>query len=125
MFSIDHQSRIPVYEQVVAQIERFVMLGLLQSGSPLPSVRSLALELSANPNTVQKAYTELDRRGVTSSAPGKGSFIAKDAKEVLQKAKSSEIEQIKKSAFDCALAGIEKTLAIDAVEQGYVSATAN
>jgi len=119
MFAVDNQSRIPVYEQVVAQTERFVLTGLLKPGDPMPSVRSLAITLSANPNTIQKAYTELERRGIIYSAPGKGSFIADDAREKLAAARREELGRITLSSHECAMAGIEKELAIDAVEQGY------
>lgn len=78
MFQIDIFSRIPVYEQIVNQLERLILGGVLPPGSQLPSVRSLSLELSINPNTIQKAYAELDRRGFTVSVPGKGSFVRDD-----------------------------------------------
>ena len=56
MFSIDIMSRQPVYEQLIAQIEHFVLIGILKSNDKIPSVRSLAVDLSINPNTIQKAY---------------------------------------------------------------------
>ena len=64
MFHIDPLSRKPVYEQIIDQMERFVLTGLMKPGTQLPSVRSLSMELSINPNTIQKAYSELDARGV-------------------------------------------------------------
>ena len=60
MFHIDPLSRKPVYEQIIDQMERFVLTGLMKPGTQLPSVRSLSMELSINPNTIQKAYSELD-----------------------------------------------------------------
>ena len=64
MFMIDPMSRQPVYEQIIRQMERFILSGMLAPGDQLPSVRSLSLELSINPNTIQKAYSELDVRGI-------------------------------------------------------------
>lgn len=119
MFAVDNQSRIPVYEQVVAQAERFVLTGLLQPDVAMPSVRSLAISLSANPNTIQKAYAELERRGITYSAPGKGSFITSDAREKISERRRDELGRITILAHECAMAGIEKSLALDAVEKGY------
>ena len=55
MFHIDPLSRKPVYEQIIDQMERFVLTGLMKPGTQLPSVRSLSMELSINPNTIQKA----------------------------------------------------------------------
>ena len=72
MFQIDALSRVPVYEQLVDQMEKLVLSGLLKAGDPMPSVRSLSLDLLINPNTIQKAYSELDRRGILMSVPGKG-----------------------------------------------------
>ena len=57
MFQIDTLSRVPVYEQIIEQMERFVLAGLLKPGTQLPSVRSLSTELSINPNTIQKAIS--------------------------------------------------------------------
>ena len=69
MFMIDPMSRQPVYEQIIRQMERFILSGMLAPGDQLPSVRSLSLELSINPNTIQKAYSELDVRGIIYSVP--------------------------------------------------------
>ena len=79
MFTIDNMSRIPVYEQIVEQTERMLLSGEMKPGDPMPSVRGLAAELGVNPNTIQKAYTELEHRGMTTSVPGRGSFLREDA----------------------------------------------
>lgn len=83
MFTIDNMSSIPVYEQIVRQVEGLVLSRKLNPGDPLPSVRGLATELGVNPNTIQKAYAELDHRGMTASVPGRGSFLREDALEQL------------------------------------------
>lgn len=119
MYTINLALSIPVYEQIVQQTERFVLLGVLKPDDPLPSLRSLAMELSVNPNTVQKAYLELERRGITYSAPGKGVFIASDAKEKISVAKRKELDVIKEAAHECFLAGIDIETVIDAVKKGY------
>lgn len=119
MYVIDNQSRIPVYEQIVAQTERFVMMGLLNSDEPMQSVRSLSIELSVNPNTIQKAYAELERRGVIYVVPGKGSFIAGNAKEKLSQARLSLLNEIEMLSAECALAGFEKSVLYEAVDKGY------
>ena len=79
MFTIDVMSRVPVYEQLIKQVEDQVLKGIMKEGDKMPSVRSLSMELSTNPNTIQKAYMELDRRGILVSVPGKGSFISAEA----------------------------------------------
>ena len=87
MFQIDSLSRQPVYEQLIEQMERFILLGLLRAGDQLPSVRSLSVELSINPNTIQKAYGELDSRGLIYSIPGIGCFVTENAVEILSRLK--------------------------------------
>lgn len=78
MITIDYKSRVPIYDQIVAGVIRLKALGVLNAGDKMPSVRSLALELSVNPNTVQKAYAILENDGVICSVSGKGSFISED-----------------------------------------------
>ncbi len=119
MYSIDSQSRIPVYEQIVSQTERFVMIGLIKAEEPLMSVRSLSMELSVNPNTIQKAYSELERRGIINVVPGKGSFIAADAREKVINSKRSILDEIENLSSECAIAGFEKIKIYEAVDKGY------
>lgn len=76
VITVDTLSRRPIYEQLVENIKNCVLRGVLKSGEQLPSVRALAGELAVNPNTVQKAYTELERLGIIISVSGKGSFIS-------------------------------------------------
>lgn len=76
MLQLDLQSRQPIYEQLMLKMSELVILGALKPDEQLPSVRSLARELGVNPNTVQKAYQELERKGVIYSVAGKGSFIS-------------------------------------------------
>lgn len=77
MFDIDLTGRAPIYEQLYKKTVELVMKGILQENAQMPSVRSLAKELSVNPNTVAKAYSQLERDGVIYSVSGKGSFVAK------------------------------------------------
>lgn len=76
MIIIDYTDRRPIYEQIVERFQSLVLCGVLEKDAPLPSVRSLAMELSINPNTIQRAYTELERRGVIYAVKGKGNFVA-------------------------------------------------
>ena len=63
MILLDYKDRRPIYEQVVSKFEELMLLGAMKENEPLPSVRSLAMELSINPNTIQRAYVELERQG--------------------------------------------------------------
>ena len=119
MFQIDPLSRVPVYEQLVEQIESFVLTGILEPNSQLPSVRNLSVSLSVNPNTIQKAYIELDRRGLIYSVPGKGSFIAENAKETLSLTKQNRLNELEDIAVELKLAGIKKTLLVERIDKVY------
>lgn len=122
IFSIDSQSRVPVYEQIVSQAERFVLTGVLHTDAAVPSVRALAMDLSANPNTIQKAYMELERRGVIYSVPGKGTFITETARDKIAQSRLVQLDIIEQAAGECRLAGIAKEKTIEAVERGYAGA---
>lgn len=106
MFRIEPLSRKPVYEQIVEQTETLVLTGAMNAGDQMPSVRSLAVTLSINPNTIQKAYIELDRRGIIQAAPGKGNFIAPDAREHLCEAKREQLNAFDTLVRELTLAGI-------------------
>lgn len=119
IFNIDNQSRVPIYEQIINQSERFVLTGALTADDALPSVRALAMDLSSNPNTILKAYVELERRGVIYSVPGKGTFITAAAREKISQSRLDQLHVIEQAAVECHLAGIQKETAINAVENGY------
>ena len=89
MIILDYKDRRPIYEQVIEKMEELMMLGALKENEPLPSVRSLAMDLSINPNTIQRAYAELERRGYIYVVKGKGSFVADNSK--MRENKKNEI----------------------------------
>ena len=78
MILIDYKDRRPIYEQVVEKLADLMIRGILEQNSQLPSVRSLATDLSINPNTIQRAYAELERQGYIYSVKGRGSFVAEN-----------------------------------------------
>lgn len=78
MILIDYKDRRPIYEQVFEKMSGLMVRGILEQNSQLPSVRSLATELSINPNTIQRAYAELERQGYIYSVKGRGSFVAEN-----------------------------------------------
>lgn len=119
MFRIDPLSRQPVYEQLIEQLEKLVLTGLLSADSQLPSVRSLSLELSINPNTIQKAYSDLDLRGIIYSVPGIGSFVSRNAAEILQAHMRRKLDQLRQLADALALAGIPEKDLTDCIHTAY------
>ena len=76
MVTINYRDGRPIYEQVKDDLRRLVVTGAMQPGEKLPSVRELAVSLAINPNTIQRAYHELESEGYIVSVPGKGSFCA-------------------------------------------------
>jgi GntR family transcriptional regulator len=75
MLELDLRSRKPIYEQLVSKLKELILNGVLKADEQLPSVRTLATELTINPNTIQKAYRELENQGFIYSVKGKGSFV--------------------------------------------------
>ena len=78
MISINYRDPRPVYEQIKDGFLRLMVSGVLAAGDKLPSVRELATQLSINPNTIQRAYGELEKRGVIYSVKGRGNFVSGD-----------------------------------------------
>jgi GntR family transcriptional regulator len=75
-FSLDQNDGAPIYRQIIRQIEYAVLSGRLKSGDRLPTIRSLAVELKTNPNTIAKAYGELEIRGILATQVGSGTYIS-------------------------------------------------
>ena len=119
MFVVDVMSRVPVYEQIIKQVEEQVLTGILKEGDKLPSVRSLSVKLSINPNTIQKAYTELDRRQLIITVPGKGSFISEKGIEVGGANSREKMTELNKIIRELALAGVTKEEIINNIEEVF------
>ncbi len=75
MILLDYKDSRPIYEQVAEKLQELMLLGVLEEDGQMPSVRSLAMELSINPNTIQRAYGELEREGFLYTVKGRGSFV--------------------------------------------------
>ena len=80
MIRLDYRDASPIYEQIKNGLKRLMVSGAMKKGDKLPSVRALATELAINPNTIQKAYTELENEGYIYSVPGRGSFASGEVK---------------------------------------------
>jgi GntR family transcriptional regulator len=91
VLTIDPRSGVPIYLQVIEQVKRSVAVGVLAAGEQLPTVKQLALDLTINPNTVAKAYRELERDGVIETAPGRGSFIRTNGMAETTKAAATDV----------------------------------
>ncbi|MPN38018.1 hypothetical protein SDC9_185540 [bioreactor metagenome] len=94
LITVDFKDRKPIYEQLVDNIRTLAIVGLYKADEQLPSVRQLALDLGINPNTIQKAYTELERQGVVYSLLGRGNFISGDLENLLKVRKERVLMQM-------------------------------
>lgn len=81
MLNLDYRDARPIYEQVRDGLRRLMVSGIIQEGEQLPTVRAMATSLAINPNTIQRAYSELEAEGYIYSVPGKGSFAAAEGGE--------------------------------------------
>lgn len=86
-------SAIPLYEQIMGQLKEQILLGKLEQGSSLPSIRVMAKELKVSIITVKRAYEELEREGFVETTPGKGTYVSMNNKERLREIRMSQIEE--------------------------------
>lgn len=119
MFRIDLLSRTPIYEQITASLEHFILSGVLKAGDQVPSVRRISLEENVNPRTVLKAYADLDARGIICAVPGKGYFIAPDAVERLTAGKREKLAEFLSLTKELASAGIKREELDALLEEAY------
>lgn len=105
MIVLDYKDRRPIYEQVTERFKELILLGVLKANEQLPSVRNLAMELSINPNTIQRAYAELERLGIVYCIKGKGNFVAENTKllEIKQEELKQFIKDLVKKADELSL----------------------
>jgi len=125
MFQIDRFGRQPIYEQIIEQTEGLIASGALQPGDQLPSVRVLSQTLSANPNTLQKAYAELERRGITTSVPGNGRFVSKEAQRLVSEGMQAFLADITALSAKLCLSGVPRQQVLGAVNTAYDTGETN
>jgi GntR family transcriptional regulator len=104
LFHVNASSGVPIYVQIETQVKNAVAAGALKKGEALPSVRKLAVELRVNPNTVARAYQELERDGVIGTVPGGGSYIAGHTPRFL---KSERLRRLQPYARQIAVEGTQ------------------
>jgi GntR family transcriptional regulator len=108
MIHIDPRSSIPIYEQIIKQMKELCMKGILKSGEKVPSVRELSIMIVANPNTVSKAYKELEREGVIETLRGRGTFVTETFQNESDEEKIGMLkDQLKTIVVDAFYAGVK------------------
>lgn len=117
MIQIDPRSRKPIYEQLVDGITRLVVSGAMEADGVVPSVRVLAAELSVNPNTVQKAFSELEHRSILYSVPGRGRFVNGDVAVLRTKQEEKQLEALAEEMKKAVSMGVSRKRIIALAEE--------
>ena len=105
MIILDYNDKRPIYEQIVEKMTNLILRGVYEADEKLPSVRSMAVDLSINPNTIQRAYGELERQGYIYSIKGRGNFVRGMEDLVLRK-KEKALEGLESMLTECRGIGI-------------------
>jgi len=108
LITVDLRDRKQLYEQIIDNIKELILSGELEEDEKLPSVRSLAKELGINPNTIQKAYTELERQGIIMTLPGRGSIVLTDKKSLAGEKVEALTEELVRIAQQMRAAGLDE-----------------
>lgn len=116
MFELNFKSGVPICDQIVNGFIRMKALGLVESGEQMPSVRQLAVELSVNSNTIQKAYQMLESNGIIYSVKGKGSFISSDAAADIAVIKSAK-KDFRRAAVSAKELGLKRDELIEIIDE--------
>ena len=119
MIALDYRDRRPLYEQIIERFQDLMYQEVLKENEKLPSVRSLAMELSINPNTIQRAYTELERQGFIYSVKGKGSFVADSGRLRRERLREweREFDRLAEERFQIGLSAEDLTGRIRSLEE--------
>ena len=121
LIELDYKDRRPIYEQVTEKLEGMILVGVLQEDSQLPSVRNMAVALSINPYTIQRAYAELERKGYIYSVKGKGSFVA-DSSRLRVLRQEEACGRLREASREAAILGVPRERILDEAAAGADSA---
>lgn len=119
MFTLDLVSRVPIYEQIIEQTSKLISLKVLKPGDKLPSVRSLSVALGVNPNTIQRAYTDMCSNGLIYTVAGRGCFVSEYAKDSIKEFAENELTLLEEKIHHLFLSGISKNTLIKLIEKIY------
>ena len=118
MININFRDSRPIYEQVKDGFRQLILSGALMADEKMPSVRELAASLAINPNTIQRAYKELENEGYICSVPGRGSFVC-DRSAALITRKNELLDELKETAKQLAELGVSREEILKTLKGGY------
>ena len=119
MININPKSGVPLFEQIRDEFKRCIMMGVWSPGEQLPSVRTLASQLGINPNTIQRAYSELEREGLTYTVAGKGCFVEDDISLLQNKKVNEAFERMMSALTELKESGVAYDEIIERVNKLY------
>ncbi len=120
MISINYRDPRPIYEQIKQDFRRLILSGALKPNDKMPSVRELSVSLAINPNTVQRAYRELEAEGYTYSVPGKGNFVSAD-KQVDPQRVDALLQQMNEAVTELCFMGYTREELAQRILEGGVN----
>ena len=124
MISIDYQSKLPLYEQIAQRFQTLILKGALPPDAQMPSVRTMAVELSINPNTIQKAYSLLEQQGYIYPVKGRGNF-GSDSSALVRQEKKSLLEDVRQLIQEGKELGVRQTEFIQVIDRIYRKGDSN
>lgn len=119
MFQLDFGDHRPIYEQIKDKIKDLIISGVLKEGEKIPSVREMAASLAINPNTIQKAYKDLENEGYIYSLRAKGSFVAPQSEAAREDKKKKLYEQLSETVKEMAFLKISLDEITENVKKTY------
>ena len=118
MIVIDYQDRRPLYEQITEKFRKLIMQGILKEGDKMPSVRSLAVDLSINPNTIQRAYSALEQEGLIYPVKGRGNYVSPN-QELIRLKKDQARSDLKEAMVLAGRQGIDEEEMVSLVREVF------
>lgn len=120
MINIDSRSSSPIYEQIIDKIKENILKGILNPGDKLPSVREMSSLITTNPNTVSRAYMELERQKVIETVRGRGTFVSSDYKPKVEDEEMKKLSEVlKKVVIEAHYMGLMKEEIIEIIDKYY------
>ena len=117
MIHLDYRDARPIYTQITDGIREQILSGILCEGDKLPSVRDLATQLTINPNTIQRAYRELENQGYLVTLPGKGTFVAEN-QSIREQRLAQLWKQLDQAVEELRFAGVTREELVERLQKG-------
>lgn len=119
MIQVDIRSRVPIYEQLYENIRRLILEDIIQEDEQLPSIRELASLLTVNPNTIQKAFRQLEQDGYIYSVKGRGNFAKKLEKQLKKQEIEGLMEKLQVVITEAMMLDVQKETLIECIQKKY------